>query len=80
MATKAEEIRDPKSAWNTAEDDVPMFILKATDKTFVYQVNNWINVAMMIGVPSEKIDEAVRLRDFAISWQGAQHARVKVPD
>jgi len=84
MATAIDEKNNPKSILNGAFDDEPIFILRSTDRLAVPLVNAWIGLADVLKnfkiVPKEKVDDAIRARDMMVSWQNANHERMKTPD
>jgi hypothetical protein len=69
-----------------ADDDEPVFILRAQDKFFVPLVRLWTElVAMDTPQPvspavADKLMDAVAVANSGIDWQNAHPQRVKVPD
>lgn len=91
MATKRDEIDNPKSTLNKASDDEPLFILRGSDPTAVNAINAWLGAMSTIeylhklgltkgSIPSEKFQGAIQLRDQMQAWQSAHADRVKLPD
>jgi hypothetical protein len=91
MATKQEEVDNPKSTLNRAHDHEPIFILRGSDPTAVNAINAWLGAMSTIeylhkmglttaSIPSEKFEGAARLRDLMVAWQSAHADLVKLPD
>jgi hypothetical protein len=88
MATKREVLEHFSQGQGTlykADDDEPIFVLRAQDKFFVPLVRMWIELVEM-DTPhpdqnaSVKILDAAEVANAAIDWGDAHPGRVKVPD
>lgn len=42
MSTKAQTLRDPRSCWNRADDNEPVFVLLGRDKSAAVAIRAWI--------------------------------------
>lgn len=62
----------------TAKDDEPIFVLKATDKLASRVVRKWAEMAASHGTPPAKVAEAMQLADQMDTW-GKEHG-TKTPD
>ncbi len=79
MATKAEETaQGATGCLAKAADDEPIFVLRAQDALAPMIVKAWAEAALKVGVPVEKIQEAVQLADQMTDWQATNHT--KLPD
>lgn len=63
-----------------ADDDMPLFVLKPTDASAVTVIEYWYMRGISTGVPREKMDDTLRVRDAFKRWQEQHPDRVKVPD
>lgn len=75
---KLEEIVNPRSTWNKAAFDEPLFILRAQDVLMPAAVQKWIDLAIEFGVPEHKIAEANAYLKRVEEW-AKTHSR-KTPD
>lgn len=64
--TKAGERDRPDSCWNRAEDDEPVFVLRARDKAAILAVLSWIR-ATLIMRPNEETGQQIH---EAMVWCG----------
>lgn len=79
MGTKAEETApDATGCLAKAKDDEPLFILRAQDALAPLLVRQWVERAVIAGVPEEKVHEALQLADRMEDW--ARENGKKVPD
>jgi len=69
------ERSDPDSCWNKAEDDEPLFILRAQDALAPIVVKYWAQIAQDAGAPREKIMSAWQLAQAMAEWPNR-----KLPD
>lgn len=77
---KQNELRDPGSCLNRADDDEPIFVIRAKDAVGAATVRLWATVAKGIHEP-EKIDYAHALARRMESWRMAQiHELISQPD
>lgn len=75
---KRDELANPASCINKADDDEPVFVLRAQDALAPDIVWEWVKQAELHGVPPEKVREAERLASDMEAWQRTHVA--KVPD
>lgn len=68
------------SCYDKAADDEPLFVLRAQDMLGPEMVREWAYRAKVMGVPSEKIDEARRCADEMEDWQISLQGKRKVAD
>lgn len=71
MSTKRETITSPLSCLNRAEDDEPVFVLRAHDRVAPATVRDWAQRAKNAGVHAEKIEEAMLVAYQMERWQRA---------
>lgn len=77
---KQNELRDPGSCLNKADDDEPIFVIRAKDAVGAATVRLWATVAKGIHEP-EKIDSARALACRMEAWRTAQiHELISQPD
>lgn len=77
MATKVENILDPQSCWNRAENEEPVFILRANDYEAPAVVIMWANRyaikkggwAKMTYEQRAKFEGALRVAEAMRQWQ-----------
>lgn len=69
-----------KGVLGKADDDEPIFILRAQDKLFLTTLTRWTQQAELLNVNQEKIAEAHKLYADAQDWQNKNQHKVKVPD
>jgi hypothetical protein len=62
-----------------ADDDEPVFILRAQDKLAPILVSLWVDLAAAHGAPADKVREAARLIGLMTNWQ-ERTGRAKWPD
>lgn len=89
MATKREvldQFRRGEGILHDADEDEPIFVLRAEDKFFVPLVRLWIEL-MEMDAPEptscetrRKAMEAVDIANDGIDWQKNHQARVKMSD
>lgn len=80
MATKREEIEDPRSCLNRAEDDEHIFVIVSHDRTGPGAVRDWAHRAKGQGASQEKVNGAMEAALQMEIWQRKHPERVKVPD
>lgn len=89
MATKREVLAKFARQTGTlfrADEDEPIFVLRAQDKFFVPLVRLWIELVEndtpqpISSAVSDKLMDAVDVANQAIDWQKANPNRAKVPD
>jgi hypothetical protein len=76
MATKPEEILNPRSCWNKAAEDEPLFVLRANDANAPQTVMTWANLYVeskggwnkMLPHQREKFNEALRCAQRMRDW------------
>lgn len=66
------------TSFEKADDDEPVFVLRAQDKLAPEIVREWAYRAQCEGAPIAKCDDARRIADAMEQWQIAH--RRKVPD
>lgn len=77
MATKSENILDPQSCWNRAEDGEPVFILRANDfeapavviswaQRYLIRKNGWANMTL---TQREKYAQALAVARDMRDWR-----------
>ena len=67
---KQQEIENPESCLNRAEDDEPLFVIRAKDKVSASAVRTWAEWAQMTGVHEpEKIQEARDIAEDMENWR-----------
>ena len=89
MSTKRAEQFYPESTLNKADEDEPLFILRAQDKLAPQVVRLWAAslLAALLGdgenASQAQVDKVTRAMKLAIdmeAWQAQHSARVKIPD
>lgn len=66
---KREELANPNSCINKADDDEPVFVLRGQDKLAPVLVDLWAELALLNGCTnSAKIDEACTLAELMRNW------------
>jgi hypothetical protein len=68
MSTKQENIVDPKSCWNRAGLDEPVFVLRANDPSAPDTIIMWANRYRMRGGRLEKFHEAIAAAQAMRDW------------
>ncbi len=67
---KLQEIENPESCLNRAEDDEPLFVIRAKDKVSASAVRTWAEWAEMTGVhPPDQIQEARAIAEDMENWR-----------
>lgn len=66
---KSQEINDPLSCLNRAEDDEPVFVLRAKDPLATIAVSFWVGQAEGLGLHTDRIQEAWEWVDKAEVWK-----------
>lgn len=69
MSTRAENIAQPDSCLNKAEDDEPVFILRAKDLLATRAIGAWITAAHQNGMHVDKIESAHAVIDAMHAWR-----------
>lgn len=77
MSTKTENILDPNSCWNKAENDEPIFVIRANDPAAPDQIIIWANRYMldkggyrqMTPEQIAKYNEAMRTAEAMRRWK-----------
>lgn len=77
---KRDEINDAASCLNRADDDEPVFVLRAQDLVAPIAIEHWIVAARALGASPEKIQGARRLQMRMAEWRRTHGGRMKVPD
>ena len=77
--TKAEELANPNSTLNKAQDDEPIFVLVAHDATAWATVLDWVLRARRAGAPAAKLKSADAIAFEMMEW-AIKHNGPKVPD
>ena len=62
-----------------AQDDEPVFVLRAQDKTAPDTVRDWATRAANAGAPTAKVTQAMHDADLMEAWQ-RKYGIAKVPD
>lgn len=65
--------------YDKAPDDVPLFVLTATDPATPHAIREWAIAAEALGHRREKVDGALEHAAEIEEWQRANPERVKVP-
>lgn len=63
-----------------ADDDEPVWIMRAQDLLFLPTLTRWIQRAENLNVNPDKLREAHKTYMDAADWQDKHQDRVKVPD
>lgn len=71
---KRDEVADPKSCLNTAEDDEPLFVLKGRDKFAPALVALWVALRELDGEPRPILAEARQIALDMMGW-GSERGR-----
>ena len=66
---KRHEINDSESCLNRAEEDEPVFVLRAKDILAIPTVINWIDRAADNGLHSDRLPEAEQWVERANRWR-----------
>lgn len=67
---KCNEIANPDSCLNRAEDDEPLFVIRAKDKVSASAVRTWAEWAQLTGSHEpEKIQEARAIAEDMENWR-----------
>lgn len=67
---KIQEIENPESCLNRAEDDEPLFVIRAKDKVSASVVRSWAEWASLSGAHEpEKIQEARAIAEDMENWR-----------
>jgi len=80
MATKQENVENVKSCWSRAEDDEPVFVLKATDASAPDLVRRWavdykklkVRLGCFGSREAEKYNDALSTADAMVEWRNTQ--------
>lgn len=72
---KSEETTNPNSCLNQAEDDEPVFVLRAHDPLAPVIVSKWIKKAWEHDLHDDRLDEAREWMKRAVEWQTAHGIR-----
>ena len=73
---KSKELADPNSCLNKAEDDEPIFVLRAKDPIAAHIINHWADTAKGIHEP-EKIAEARSAAVVCTEWRNNSLKQIK---
>lgn len=73
MATKREELSNPKSCLSKAADDEPIFVIRAQDKYSSILVRLWIGLARLGDCSPYKIWEAETCAQTMDAWKAKKH-------
>jgi len=71
MATKREELQS--GCMFRADDDEPVFVLRATDKLAPDLIRQWAILAHAKGCPEVKCDEAVKCAEAMEAWPNRKY-------
>jgi len=66
---KSEEIKNPDSCLNQAEDDEPLFVLKAGDELAPEIVEEWIRRSELHMLHTGKLKNARRIAGLMRDWK-----------
>lgn len=67
---KLEELTTPDSCINRAENDEPVFVLRANDALAAACVDHWVNMAIGTGIHEEyKLNEAHEIAQEMRRWR-----------
>lgn len=81
MATKRENLTNPKSCWNKAADDEPLFILRANDPVASKVVRIWASLSEgMKTQPRVKTGGAWQVAVAMENWREERLGPVPLPD
>lgn len=65
---KCDELKDPKSCFNKAAPEEPVFVLRAKDAVAAQTVRHWATMAVGVHEP-KKIESALQLADAMDTWR-----------
>ncbi len=78
---KRQEIDNPESCLNRAEDDEPLFVIRAKDKVSASAVRTWAEWALLTGIHEpEKIQEARAIAEDMENWRKVHYPDDEVTD
>lgn len=67
--TKAEILADPNSAWNTAADDEPIFVISARHPLFTGVARTFAFGSRSANATAEEVDAALQLARDGGDWR-----------
>lgn len=76
MSTKREGV----SCYDKADQDEPLFVVRAQSKNAPEYVELWAHQAEVMGVNAEKVKGARDVAEDMRKWQAAHPEKVKIPD
>jgi hypothetical protein len=75
MATKAENIADPQSCLNRAEDSEPVFVLRAHDPLASDAVRRWAHARALTRGFDAMVKSALDIADAMDEWHAKEKRR-----
>lgn len=66
---KLDKIREEDSCLNRADDNEPLFVLRAKDELAVPTVFAWVREATTRGIHGDRLDEAQALAGKMVNWR-----------